>query len=148
MSKKLARDELLCPSALAEMPGAKIFGVVTGVETPRVSYLDQPIDAESVDLGLAPGVSPGKLFRATVPCLQNGCPHFDGCNCQLGARVLQLLPSVTEGLPPCSIRGNCRWFRERGKAICLRCPGVVSEPEGTRLDREVAAFPVASTDAL
>jgi hypothetical protein len=138
MQEKLKRDELLCPSALANLPGARIFGVVTGVEEPRVTYLPESIEAASVDLELAPGVSPGKLFRATVGCLEGGCPHFDGCNCQLGARVVRMLPSMTNALPPCSIRGNCRWFRERGKAICLRCPGVVSEPEVTSLNLVVA----------
>ncbi|NCS45084.1 MAG: nitrogen fixation protein, partial [Microcystis aeruginosa BS11-05] len=34
---------------------------------------------------------------------------------------------VTDILPPCRIRQNCRWWLQEGKAACLRCPQVVTD---------------------
>ncbi|MCA2699690.1 MAG: nitrogen fixation protein, partial [Microcystis sp. M179S2] len=41
--------------------------------------------------------------------------------------VAQGLAEVTDTLPPCRIRQNCRWWLQEGKAACLRCPQVVTD---------------------
>jgi len=55
-------------------------------------------------------------MRFTAPCQESACCHFDGHDCQLGAKLVQLLPAVDGTLPPCQIRAVCRWFVQEGKA--------------------------------
>ncbi len=38
-----------------------------------------------------------------------------------------MLDPVVSGLPRCAIRPTCRWFREQGRAACIRCPQVVTD---------------------
>ena len=57
----------------------------------------------------------------------NGCKHFDGSDCRLVQEITAFLDPVVSSLPACDIRPTCRWFRQEGKAACLRCPQVVTE---------------------
>lgn len=118
----------LCPSAQAELPGARIFGVVAGtVDEPRVAYLNQSLPATPELLQIAEPARPGEVFRIAATCVGTGCRHYDGTNCQLAKRTVELLPVVVEALPPCRVRPQCRWWLQEGKAACLRCPQVVTE---------------------
>jgi len=38
-----------------------------------------------------------------------------------------MLDPVVSALPRCAIRPVCRWFRQEGRAACLRCPQVATE---------------------
>ena len=42
-------------------------------------------------------------------------------------RIVEKMPAVTEKLPPCSIRRDCRWWKQEGKATCMHCPQVITE---------------------
>lgn len=42
------------------------------------------------------------------------------------AKTVQLASVVAEKLKPCAIRSECRWWRQEGKAACVRCPQVAS----------------------
>jgi hypothetical protein len=123
------------------MPDAKIFGVQTGKQQEglRVGYLNEPIPATKELLDAASPAEPTEVFRIAAPCMGSGCRHFDGANCRLATRVATLLDPVVSGLPPCAIRPTCRWFRQEGKAACLRCPQIVTDRrDGSELVREVA----------
>jgi hypothetical protein len=37
------------------------------------------------------------------------------------------LPTVTESLPPCPIRANCRWWQQEGQEACRRCLQIVRD---------------------
>jgi hypothetical protein len=129
--KSNSRAPLLCPSTRPEMEGSAVFGVVGGTGTqPRVAYLLdlQPVTAEI--LALAQPAEPTEVFRFASPCAGGACKHFDGSNCRLATRIVQMLPRVVERLPPCHIRPNCRWWQQEGKAACARCPQIVSEVYG------------------
>ena len=118
----------LCPSAQPEMENSVIFGVVGGTaQEPRVTHLVEPRPVSAELLAFSEPVKPTEVFRFAAPCAGKGCQHFDGTNCQLASRVIQLLPSVVERLPVCSLRPNCRWWQQEGKAACLRCPQIVTE---------------------
>lgn len=52
---------------------------------------------------------------------------FDGKNCNLATRIVQILPAVVDALPACLIRPTCRWYQQEGRAACMRCPQVVTE---------------------
>ena len=51
----------------------------------------------------------------------------DGKDCQLATRIVQILPRAVDILPPCSIRPECRWYQQEGKAACVRCPQVMTD---------------------
>jgi hypothetical protein len=118
----------LCPSAQPEMEGSVVFGIVGGTaELPQVGYLAtaQPVTEEL--LALTQPVDPTEVFRIAAPCAETACRHFDGLKCQLAVRAAQMLPIVVDRLPPCSIRPNCRWWQQEGKAACMRCPAITTE---------------------
>jgi hypothetical protein len=117
----------LCPSALPEMPHGRVFGVVGGTATePRLAYLDQATEATEDVLALSGPVKPTEVFRMAAPCVESKCTHFDGKDCRLVTRIVQILPAVVDALPACSIRKDCRWFEQEGRSACLRCPQVVT----------------------
>jgi hypothetical protein len=123
-----------CPSAQPDWEGGMVLGVVLGTaESPRLAHLEvlQPVTDEL--MALASPVSPTEVFRIAAPCLGSGCTHFDGTDCRLVQRLVTLLPPVVEVLPPCSLRPSCRWWRQEGKAACLRCPQVVTDSNAAEM---------------
>lgn len=123
-------SSLLCPSAQPEVPGSVILGVIQGTPNePRLVHLTKPQPPTPEVLGLAAPVKPTEVFRFAAPCAEFECRHFDGHNCQLVGRVVELLPPVDDRLPLCQIRQSCRWWHQEGKAACMRCPMIVTESE-------------------
>jgi len=119
---------LLCPSAQPDMEGAWVLGVISGsAEQSQVAYLNRNVPVTAGLLAAAAPLKPTEVFRFAAHCEENKCRHFDGSHCQLATRIVQILPAVTDGLPPCLIRAECRWFQQEGKAACMRCPQVVTE---------------------
>lgn len=119
------RDTLLCPSSQPGVEGARVLGVVQQTASgPDVSYLDEPLPATPDVLVMAAPAQPTEVFRLAATCQTNRCPHFDGTNCGLAARIVQILPAVVDELPQCQIRPECRWFRQEGAAACRRCPQI------------------------
>lgn len=123
-----APSSIDCPSAQPTGEGTMIYGVVTGgQEARRVAYLTeaQPVTPEL--LALAGDARPGQVFRIAAPCMGGECRHFAGGGCTLARRIVEALDPVVNGLPPCQIRKTCRWFRQEGRAACVRCPQVTTE---------------------
>lgn len=109
------------------MPGARVFGVVTGTDqAPSVAWLERPVPVTAELMAKTGAVEPQRIFRITAACQESKCTHFDGSRCKLVQRIVNLLPPVSETLPPCSLRASCRWFTQEGRAACLRCPQVVT----------------------
>jgi hypothetical protein len=71
-------------------------------------------------------VPPTQVLRIAAPCQEKACCHFDGADCRLAVRLVQLLPHAGETLPACQIRPDCRWFQQEGKAACYVCPQIVT----------------------
>jgi hypothetical protein len=141
MTEKKVSAGLLCPSSQPQ-PGARIFGMVRKTSGgDRIGYFTEALPATSEALALPAPASPTEAFRLAAPCAEHKCPHFQHANCQLGHRIARMLDPVVSGLPHCAIRPTCRWFREHGKAICLRCPQVVTDSrEITDFQRELAGI--------
>ncbi|MFN6526294.1 nitrogen fixation protein [Nostoc sp. ChiSLP03a] len=117
-----------CPSARPEWQDSVVFGVVGGTVTePRVAYLKHPQPVTDELIAKASPVTPTEIFRTAAPCATKGCQHFDGKDCRLAMRVVENLPKVVDDLPPCSIRRDCRWWQQEGKAACMRCPQVITD---------------------
>ncbi|MEM8780291.1 MAG: nitrogen fixation protein [Cyanobacteria bacterium P01_G01_bin.49] len=131
----------LCPSSnRSDLPNSIVFGVISGtVDTPRVTYLKKPQPLTEELMALAAPVTPAEVFRTATTCATNKCVHFDGNNCRLAQRVVEKLPVVEQQLPACSIRKDCRWFQQEGKAACLRCSQVITDNyNASALVREVS----------
>src|SRR4051794_18921151 len=106
----------LCPSAQPDMVGSVVFGIAVGtVESPRVAYLVTPLPVTPELLALSGPVAPAEIFRFAASCAGRGCLHFDGSTCGLATKIVNLLPAVVEGVPPCDIRPGCRWWQQEGK---------------------------------
>jgi hypothetical protein len=135
----------LCPSAKPEMAGSVVFGVVGGtVEEPRLAHLAEPQPVTDELLALSGPVTPTEIFRFAAPCAGNACQHFDGSNCRLATKIVQLLPEVEEELPLCRLRPNCRWWQQEGKLACMRCSQIVSETYHPSEQLRQAAEPAVS----
>jgi hypothetical protein len=119
---------LRCPSSQPTEPDAVVFGVVTGsVDAPLIGYLTEVQPVTQALLDMAKPARPGQVFRTAAHCAGHGCKHFDGADCRLAKRIVAFLDPVVSGLPACQIRPSCLWFRQEGKAACLRCPQVVND---------------------
>jgi hypothetical protein len=117
-----------CPSAQPDWENSTVFGIITGTtEEPRLAYLTEAQPVTDELLALSAPVKPTEVFRFAAPCAGSGCHHFDGTQCRLATKIVQLLPEVTADLPPCRLRPDCRWWQQEGKAACMRCPQVVTE---------------------
>lgn len=116
-----------CPSAAAESPEARVFGVVLEVQgSTRVEYLARSLALTPAMQEQLGGLHPGEVFRLTSSCVEKGCRHFSGSHCRLGARIAKTA-SGDWPLPDCAIREGCRWFAEQGLSVCGPCSSVVTE---------------------
>ena len=118
MSPPATSSPPLCPSAQPEMEGVVVFGVVGGTASePRVGYLTERLPVTPELLALTGEVRPAEVFRFGAPCAGKGCRHFDG--------------------------SDCRWWRQEGKAACMRCPQVVTVNYVPSDEMRLAADPAA-----
>jgi hypothetical protein len=128
MEDTTANRNTLCPSARPELADSVVFGVVGGTATkPHVTYLKQTLTITEELIAKASPVTPAEIFRTAASCAESGCQHFNGKDCRLAMRIVEKLPVVMEELPPCSIRRDCRWWQQEGKAACMRCPQIVTD---------------------
>ena len=125
------------------MGDVQILGVISrDAEEPRLAYLDEALPATPPVLELAAPLDVSQVFRLSARCEERKCTHFDGVDCQLAVRIAKMLPEVVDQLPACNIRRDCRWFRQEGRAACLRCPQILTgNHEADEVLREVAGVP-------
>jgi hypothetical protein len=109
------------------MADVRVLGVVTrDGPVPGLAYLDEPVAPTAEMLALAAPLPVSNVFRLAARCEETKCSHFDGTRCQLAVRIANMLPEVVDSLPACTIRPQCRWFRQEGRAACLRCPQIIT----------------------
>jgi hypothetical protein len=121
-------DAKTCPSARGA-PGAILLGVVGS--DGRVKPIRTPIivDADFVRAASEHG-PPEARMRFASPCQTTGCQQWSRGGCGIVEKVLSHLavPDLPTGaLPPCTIRGTCRWFSQRGARACSVCDLVVTD---------------------
>jgi hypothetical protein len=141
-----AEQPLKCPSAQPGMGDVQVLGVVSrDAEAPRLAYLDESMAATPEILELAAPLAASQVFRLSARCEESKCTHFDGTRCQLAVRIAKLLPEVVDSLPTCNIRPDCRWFRQEGRAACVRCPQIITGThEADERLQQVAGLPKLS----
>ena len=128
--------------------------MLLGVVMPdgQVALLPAPLEVDADFMEVAhQGRSPRKRFRFASACMRGACQQWTGSACGVIERVLDdelltLLP-MAEALPsrvvepPCAIRGQCRWYSQRGALACQGCAFVITD----MLDAEpVATEPVTA----
>jgi hypothetical protein len=130
----------LCPSAQPDWRGSIAIGVVGGTaDRPYVSHFKTARSVTLQLLQLAEPVQATEVFRFAAPCMCGGCIHFKQQRCRLIDRIVADLPEVTNDLPHCTIRPQCRWWLQQGPTACHRCPQVVTENYNPSTEmREVA----------
>jgi hypothetical protein len=132
----------MCPSAQPEMDDSVVLGVLE--ETPggrRLAWIEEPQPVTPELFSLTCEVDPRNVFRFAGRCEEKKCAHFDGQDCQLATRIVQILPRVVDVLPACGIRAECRWYQQEGKAACFRCPQVITHLENPTAQMLQAATP-------
>jgi hypothetical protein len=116
---------LICPSADCKQ-NAKLIGVVTRHDV--VMLLDEYhiLDDEFVQIARL-GRSPRKRFRFADVCFEKGCANWEqGVCCVARDAVEKITLDGSRLAQRCSIRADCRWFRQEGYQACRVC--------GERLD--------------
>ncbi|MGA2352787.1 MAG: hypothetical protein ABSF70_20310 [Terracidiphilus sp.] len=127
-----ANDSLLCPSSQPEFEAARVLGVLQQTTDGfEVAYLNEPLPVTPEILAMTAPAQPTEVFRLAAKCQTHRCPHFDGKDCGLATRIVQILPAVVDQLPRCQIRSECRWFHQEGAAACRRCPQIATVNYGT-----------------
>lgn len=134
----------LCPSAQPGMDRVIVLGVVQqDGPSPVVEYLNERLPATPDILSLSAPLKPTEIFRLAATCAEHKCPHFDGADCQLASRVVNMMPAAVDSLPPCSIRKECRWHSQEGDKACKRCPEITTVSyDLSPHTREVSGLPV------
>ncbi len=122
-------QQTFCPSAQPDWDGAKVFGVVGGTpDAPETAYLAAPTPVTPELLQMAAPVAADEVFRIAAPCACSDCGHYSSAEskCRLAQKIVRWVPLVSESLPVCSIRAECRWWQQEGREACMRCPQVVT----------------------
>jgi hypothetical protein len=134
----------LCPSAQPGMEHCRVLGVVQrDGPTPILQYLNEQVPATEEVLAMAAPLKPTEVFRLAATCAEHRCPHFDGTDCRLATRIVQILPAVVTTLPPCIIRQECRWYSQEGAAACRRCPEITTiSYDVSPLGQDVSGLPI------
>ena len=134
---------MLCPRARPETAGSVLFGVMGGAAARPglVAYLNEPQPVGEDVLALAGPVPATAVFRFAATCGESACVHYDGSDCRLAAKVVTMLPAAVAVLPTCPIRSRCRWWHQEGRAACMRCPGIATNPVAAGDDLRRAADP-------
>lgn len=122
----MSGNRALCPSSTCR-EGSILLGVIRG--DGRVAFIEEKlfIDREFVDIAHE-GREPEKRFRFANTCVKNGCRQWTGSRCGVIDRLAEAdveLPSL-DALPDCSIRVDCRWYKQVGGQACGICPYVVT----------------------
>jgi len=126
------------------MEQCRVLGVVQrDGPTSTLEYLNERVPATTEVLAMAAPLKPTEVFRLAATCAEHKCPHFDGTDCRLVTRIVQILPAAVTALPPCIIRQDCRWYSQEGRAACHRCPEITTiSYDVSSLAQKISGLPV------
>ena len=120
-------ESILCPSAQCE-EGGILLGIVR--KDGHVLFVNKrvTIDEEFVKISHL-GRSPEKRFRFADTCMKAACKHWTKDRCKVIDNIIDILASQIESskLPDCSIRKQCRWFKQHGSKACTVCPEIITD---------------------
>lgn len=119
---------LTCPSARTEFEGSEVIGIVLPSEDHgrQIQFLPHPVPVTDEMRAIPQALPFSEFLRVAAPCADSKCANFEDGACAVASSVRGTEPMVAD-LPPCHVRGTCRWFRQEGREICFRCPAVVTD---------------------
>jgi hypothetical protein len=127
MSTTENKESILCPSFQCE-EGAILLDIVK--KDGHISFASEKIvvDKEFVQIAHL-GRSPEKRFRFSGKCMNEKCKQWTGKSCGIIERIIETFgPTNTSiELPKCSIRAQCRWYKQCGSKACAICPEVITD---------------------
>lgn len=117
----------LCPSSTGT-EGASILGLVKGNHTVALLPEPLPITKDFIDKAQTQGTLE-KRFRFVNKCVKSGCRQWTGSHCGVIEQLVKANKNLKldESLRTCSIRDNCRWYKEHGSRACQVCIYVVTD---------------------
>src|SRR5579864_4219001 len=113
------------------MDRCQILGVVQrDGPTSILQYLNEHVPASPEVLAMSAPLKPTEVFRLAATCAENKCPHFDGRDCRLATRIVQILPgdyhrqlrSIAAHPRGFGIAGSRRHYRHIKHKCWLRSP--------------------------
>jgi hypothetical protein len=121
----LGNCSVLCPSYFCK-EDAILLGIVR--KEGHISFVKERILIDNEFIKIAnKGRKPEKRFRFAGNCVKNACKHWKGYKCTLIDGIISntLSKNTTTKLPDCSIRQECRWYRQCGEMACSICPQII-----------------------
>lgn len=75
------------------------------------------------------GRNPEKRFRFADTCMKKQCKQWNQNRCGVIDKVMEVLnPNhASYSIPICSIRLECRWYKQHGNSACMACPYVITD---------------------
>jgi hypothetical protein len=130
----MQNPDALCPSSRASTE-ARLLGIRN--TEGMISILPVPLETGDGFLEQLPeGVIAEQQFRFVGKCHESGCRQWTKKGCGVALRALEFLDQLREEdvLPPCSIRNNCRWYKQEGAQLCRICPYIITEITAEEID--------------
>ncbi|MFC3613665.1 hypothetical protein ACFORG_07815 [Lutimaribacter marinistellae] len=125
----MATSDRTCPSATCT-PGNQLLGVKGADGYVRHLRTALTIDADFVETASELG-KPEARMRFASTCATSGCAQWTGTRCGVIDHVIEHLEQVkvplAPSIPPCPIRGSCRWYDQTGETACRACSLVVTD---------------------
>jgi hypothetical protein len=134
-----------CPSSDCHA-GAVLIGIVLPGGRVAMAADEIIVDEEFVRIAREQPRPPEQRFRFSTTCVKSGCRQWDNRldgvgGCSLIDRLMDAfkeergtIETEESSLPKCSIRDECRWYKQRGGAACSICPDVVTDTTTTEND--------------
>lgn len=124
-----------CPSAPAA-PGSMLLGVLGADGRIHNLRTAMTVDQDFLDAAGTNGPVEARM-RFAGRCQTSGCSQWTGTRCGVIDRAMAHLEAarqspVAADLPPCVIRGDCRWFAQAGPAACGTCSLIVTDTREMR----------------
>jgi len=125
---ELPDNPFLCPS-FAATKESKLLGVLN--KEGLFDILPKPLELSDDFVGKCreDGFKPEERFRFVGLCAKAGCSNWIADKCSIASNISQIADElyVEEGLPTCSIRPDCRWFRQEKGRACRICKFIATE---------------------
>jgi hypothetical protein len=123
----LPNSGIMCPSARCK-EGAVLLGIVQ--QNGRISFANERIGVDERFVQIARlGRSPEKRFRFSDDCINCSCAQWINGRCSVIDGIIHTFSADPEPseLPNCSIRTQCRWYKQCGGGACSVCPQVITD---------------------
>lgn len=121
------KEHILCPSSRCE-EGAILLGVIQHDGHVSIASDRFVIDNQFVQIAHL-GRSPERRFRFAGDCANNSCVQWSEGRCKVIDKAIKIFGENMESteLRSCSIRNQCRWYKQCGGKACAICPEIITD---------------------